>query len=85
MIKYQLKSIIKQTYINIEVIIIDDCSKKSTKNIIKNLNYNIDLCFKVKKKEQTFLRNVGIKASTGKYISFQDSDDLFHLNKLEKQ
>ena len=81
-----LESILKQTYTNIEVIIIDDCSKDNTKNIIKNLNDNRIRYRRLKKnKGASFARNFGIKISTGKYISFQDSDDLYHLNKLEKQ
>ena len=36
-------------------------------------------------KGANFARNLGIKLSTGKYITFQDSDDIYHRDKIEKQ
>ena len=32
-----------------------------------------------------YARNLGIKLANGKFISFQDSDDIYHYDKLEKQ
>ena len=37
------------------------------------------------RKGANYARNIGISKATGKYISFQDSDDLYRINKLEKQ
>jgi len=81
-----IKSILNQTYQNFEIIIVDDFSKDNTKNIINIFNDNRIRYIRLRKnKGASFARNIGIKKATGKYISFQDSDDIFHFDKLEKQ
>lgn len=81
-----LKNILNQTYKNIEVLIVDDGSSDNTKEKIKIIKDNRIRYIKLKKnKGACFARNIGIKKSTGKYISFQDSDDLSYFDKLEKQ
>lgn len=71
-----LNSLKKQTYKNIEVIMINDGSKDNSEKICKSfLN---DERFKLFNKKNTGVsdsRNVGIKKATGKYILFVDSDD----------
>ena len=75
-----------QTYKNIELIVVDDCSTDDTIDILEKIN---DKRLKVirhpKNKGQNAARNTGIKASTGEYIAHHDSDDIWHLNKLEVQ
>ena len=81
-----IKSILKQTYKNFEIIIVDDFSKDNTKNIINIFNDKRIRYIRLRKnKGASVARNIGIKKATGKYISFQDSDDIFHFDKLEKQ
>ena len=71
-----LNSLKKQTYKNIEVLMINDGSKDNSEKICKSfLNDNR---FKLINKKSTGVsasRNVGIKESTGKYIFFVDADD----------
>ena len=86
-IKQTLKSIISQTYKNWELIIVDDNSDKSTKNILskyKNKN-KIKIFFLSKNKGAAYCRNLAIKKSRSDYIAFIDSDDLWKKNKLKKQ
>ena len=81
-----IRSVLSQTYHNLELIIVDDCSNDNTESLISNIKDNRLLYIKLReKKGANFARNVGIKKATGKYISFQDSDDLYRINKLEKQ
>ena len=81
-----LNSVLLQTYHNLEVFVIDDCSTDDTESLISKLK---DVRIKyVKLKENkgaNFARNIGIQMSTGKYISFQDSDDIYHKDKIERQ
>lgn len=85
-----LESVKIQTYRNFEVIIIDDCSNDNTIDLIEKFifeNPNLDIKF-IKKEQNTGVavsRNIGIDESKGKYIAFLDSDDLWEMDKLEKQ
>lgn len=81
-----INSVLKQTYHNLEVLIIDDGSNDNTESLISNIKDSRIKYLKIKKnKGACFARNLGIKMSTGKYITFQDSDDYYHINKIEKQ
>ena len=81
-----LDSLINQTYKNIEIIVVDDCS---TDNTLKNLKSIKDKRLRIVKLEKNSgacaARNKGIDEAKGKYIAFQDSDDLWHDDKLESQ
>ena len=81
-----LNSVLRQTYNNLEIIIIDDCSTDNTESLIIKLDDSRIKYIKLKEnKGANFARNVGIKMASGKYITFQDSDDLYHVNKIEIQ
>lgn len=81
-----LDSLLNQTYNNIEVIVVDDGSTDSS-GVIAERYKKIDGRVKVIHKENGGLsdaRNVGIKASKGKYIAFVDSDDFIEPDIYEK-
>jgi teichuronic acid biosynthesis glycosyltransferase TuaG len=87
-IKEAINSVLKQTYKNIEVILIyDDAEQEDLKYIksIINLDSRIKLIINNKNYGAGFSRNLGIKSSKGNYIAFLDSDDRWVKNKLEKQ
>ncbi len=82
-----IDSIINQDYKNYEAIIIDD---NSTDNSLETLekhkeNSRIKIITLKKNKGPSFCRNIGIRASKGKYIAFLDSDDVWKPNKLSIQ
>ncbi|MFI0490942.1 glycosyltransferase family 2 protein [Flavobacterium sp.] len=83
-----IKSIQDQTYINWEMIIVDDCSSDKTVSIIADfvkLDSRIQL-FQLEKNSGTGIaRNYALTKTKGRYISFLDSDDLWKPEKLEKQ
>lgn len=82
------KSVLDQTYKDLELIIVDDCSSDGTKSIVLSLAAEDDRVhyFRHEKNQGACIaRNTGIEAAKGDYIAFQDSDDIWHLDKLEKQ
>jgi teichuronic acid biosynthesis glycosyltransferase TuaG len=82
-----LKSIIFQSYKNWKLIIVDDCSNKETKNILKRYSKNkkIKIFWQKKNQGAGFCRNFGIKNSNSTYIAFIDSDDIWRRDKLKNQ
>lgn len=86
-ISESIESVLKQTYHNWELIIIDDGSIDSTGSIIKKYT-DIDNRIKYSYQEngkQGKARNFGISISSGIYIAFIDSDDIWSEDKLEMQ
>lgn len=85
-IKRAVDSVLKQTYSNIEVIVVDDASTDNTVEIINGYHDSRVrlICQKVCGGANK-ARNIGIKNSRGGYIAFQDSDDEWLPNKLECQ
>ena len=81
-----LKSVSNQTYPNIEIIIIDDCSNDNTLLKIKKLNLkNLIIIKKNENQGPSKCRNDGILACNGKYISILDSDAYLFPTKTSKQ
>ena len=81
-------SVLKQTYDNWELLLIDDASTdRSAEIIYKYLNNEKRIVY-VKLQENkgaAYARNKGIEYSKGQYIAFLDSDDLWLPEKLERQ
>ncbi|MBQ7240902.1 MAG: glycosyltransferase family 2 protein [Bacilli bacterium] len=71
-----LDSVIKQNYKNIEIIIVNDGSSDSSLDIIKSYKDSRIIIVDKKNEGSWQARIDGIKKSTGKYISFVDSDDV---------
>ena len=87
-IKKTIKSVIRQTHQNLEVIIVYDDEDKSDLNYIKsiiNFDKRIRLIINKKNVGAGVSRNIAIKSSKGQFISFLDSDDLWSRTKIEKQ
>ena len=85
---YSIKSVIEQTYVNWELILIDDGSTDLTLDILKSFEskyQNIFLFKNKNKKGVSGARNYGILHAKGDYLAFLDSDDLWKPNKLAVQ
>ncbi|RTQ93161.1 glycosyltransferase family 2 protein [Lysinibacillus telephonicus] len=83
-----VQSVWNQTYQNFEHIIVDDCSRDNTWDILEGLekeNSRIKLLRMDKNSGAALARNKAIQLSKGKYIAFLDSDDLWEPRKLELQ
>ena len=79
-----LNSVYSQTYTNIEVIVVDDGSTDKTKELVLSYKDDIIYCYQ-ENKGPAAARNLGINKSSGKYVAFLDSDDLWMESKLAKQ
>lgn len=88
-----IKSVLNQTYRNIEIIVVDDNNpdteyRLETSKLMKNymsLYSNIKYLLLDKNSGGCVARNTGLKESTGKYVNFLDDDDMFYPEKIEKQ
>ncbi len=85
-LKNAVSSVLEQSYKNIELILVDDCSTDNTKEIAKEIT---DSRFRYHRLEKNsgacIARNKGIELAKGEYIAFNDSDDHWHKEKLQKQ
>ena len=77
-----LESVVQQSYANLEIIIIDDGSTDETSLIYNKFQSNDEriLVLKLQNSGVSKARNTGVKAATGDYICFVDSDDWAELN-----
>lgn len=84
-IKRAIDSVLNQTYRNIELIVVDDGSTDSTMNILRQVEGEKIIIIGQDHKGANAARNLGIENAKGEYIAFQDSDDEWMPEKLEKQ
>lgn len=84
-----IKSVQRQSYVNWELLVVDDCSTDDTVLIVKGLSTidsKIRLISLAKNSGRpAYPRNVAIKEAAGDFISFLDADDEWQPIKLEKQ
>ena len=81
-----LDSIISQTYKNLEIICINDCSTDGSAEVLeqyRELDERIMVYNNTEKQTASYSRNLGIEKSTGKYIMFVDGDDYIASNYVE--
>jgi glycosyltransferase involved in cell wall biosynthesis len=79
-----IDNVFQQTYPNIEVIIVDDGSTDDTQLRLKRYGDRIRV-LKQGNVGPAIARNNGARAARGEILAFQDSDDLWHPTKLERQ
>lgn len=85
-IERAVNSVLNQTWKNLELIVVDDASTDDTESVIRGMK---DSRIKYVRYEENrganHARNVGIHNAKGNYIAFNDSDDEWVPEKLEKQ
>jgi glycosyltransferase involved in cell wall biosynthesis len=86
LVQRAIKSVLNQTYKNIEIIVVDDGSEDNTEEVVRAFNdERIKYIRNKENKGVAASRNIGLKFSKGEYITFLDSDDEFLPEKIEKQ
>ncbi len=83
LLRRALKSVLRQSYANLEIIIVDDGSEFSPKHIIAEFNDNRVRLYCLEHGNANIARNYGIKNATGKYIAMLDNDDIWFENHIE--
>ena len=85
-IKETVESVFSQTYDNIELILCENNSTDSTRDILKEMtDPRIKVLNLTDVNDAAGARNAGVKEADGRYIAFLDADDLWQKDKLEKQ
>ena len=83
-----LRSVLRQTLTDFELILVDDCSTDESADILRSyqaLDNRVRIFSTTKNSGPGVARNVGLKNARGRYIAFLDSDDFWMRNKLERQ
>lgn len=86
-IKNSVLSILNQTWSNIEVIVVNDCSEDNTWSIIEKLadeDKRIIAINNPKNVGAYVSKNIGLKIATGHYVTGHDADDWAHPQRIEK-
>lgn len=83
-----LNSIFSQDYKNIEIILVDDCSKDNSAKMIADFQKgHPEIVYYLQEKNMGAgaARNKALELSKGQYVAFLDSDDIWMPNKISRQ
>ncbi|UQN28088.1 glycosyltransferase [Brachybacterium kimchii] len=87
-IRSSVRSILHQTWRSVEVLLIDDCSREESIQVLEDLaaeDSRVRL-IRLSVNGGTYrARNAGIAAATGKYLTGQDTDDWSHPERIQRQ
>jgi teichuronic acid biosynthesis glycosyltransferase TuaG len=84
-----IESVLRQTIQHWELVIVDDCSKDSTRDIVASYAAN-DARIRLIALDKNHgapaaPRNIGVRDARGRWIAFLDADDIWHPEKLALQ
>ena len=85
---FAIKGVLSQSYSNLELIIVDDCSTDGSREIVnewKRLDDRIVTVYHDSNYGLSVARNSGIAVSSGEFIALCDSDDIWSPEKLQMQ
>ena len=85
-IKKSIESVLWQTYTDLEVIIVDDGSEDNTREVVESIQDRRVQYIRLEYNQGAgAARNEGVRRASGSLIAFQDSDDIWRPEKLERQ
>ena len=84
-IKRAVDSVLSQSILPEEIIVVDDCSSDSTKEILEGYGEKIICIYLPENGGPSKARNEGIKQAKTEWVAFLDSDDCWEEKKLENQ
>lgn len=81
-----IASVLSQSYTDFELIVVDDASQEDVESLVKGIDDpRIRYIRRSENGGAAAARNTGLSEATGRFIAFQDSDDLWLPGKLAKQ
>ncbi|WP_159972135.1 glycosyltransferase family 2 protein [Pseudomonas sp. 8Z] len=84
-----IESVLAQTFQNWELLVIDDCSKDSTREVVAAYAARDErvrlIALKKNNGAPAAPRNIGVREARGHWIAFLDADDIWHPAKLSMQ
>ena len=81
-----IRSVLNQTYKDLEIIVVDDCSSDKTQEVVSGVKDSRVQYIRLERNSGgVAARNTGTKMASGKYVAFLDDDDEWQPEKLEKQ
>lgn len=81
-----LRSVLEQSWRDLEVIVVDDGSTDHTAEVVRSCgDPRVRYVERRENAGAAVARNTGIEAAAGRFIAFQDSDDVWHPEALEKR
>ena len=87
-IEQAVQSVLKQTYPDLELLVIDDCSQDGTAALVEKFaktDNRVRLISNEKNSGVSYTRRHGLEEASGEWIAILDSDDAWTPEKLEKQ
>lgn len=84
-IEKSIRSVLDQTYRDLELIIVDDGSTDNTQEVVESIKDDRIRYIYQENAGACVARNHGINEARGEYIAFHDSDDTWRADKLQKQ
>lgn len=86
-LKVTVESAVNQIYLNMEIVLVDDCSIDSSASIIRELQErypNIIYHLQPKNMGAGVARNTALEIANGRYVAFLDADDIWKPEKTER-
>jgi glycosyltransferase involved in cell wall biosynthesis len=80
-----IKSVLRQSYEKIEIIVIDDSTNTDTRQTLAEFGSKIIYIKNDLSKGAPYSRNIGLREAKGEIISFLDDDDIWVQQKIESQ
>ncbi len=83
-----IQSVINQSFQDWELLLIDDCSKDNSLEVIRRFqekDQRIRLLLQGKNQGAAEARNRGVSEAKGRFIAYLDADDIWQSDKLQKE
>lgn len=81
-----ISSVLGQTYRQLELIVVDDASTDNTPEVVRSFSDPRLRCLRLAQNSRAgAARNAGMRAARGSLLAFQDDDDIWFVQKLERQ
>jgi glycosyltransferase involved in cell wall biosynthesis len=80
-----VRSVLNQTFSNLELIVVDGSDTDETSKQISSINDDRLKYVKIKNESAAHSRNIGLELAIGDFVAFNDDDDEWDSDKAEKQ